>query len=145
MLFPLYHYVISLYVKLTSEPPVGWQRALEFRNKYYFDEVLFYLHLIIASVYKRAITKQSSSADITTSQFIDQLSTQCDKTSTLMIVIPSYMKKYLIWEHSLPLSCLLTDKTLFISTELSFANVFPFSIHHLNQQILPNSKWDMKF
>ena len=79
-----------------ASPPIGWDRAEALRNKFYFDEVLFYLHLIIASVYKKAILKQRSSTDITSSQCIDQLSRHSSKTSTLMIVIPSYMKKYLI-------------------------------------------------
>jgi len=35
---------------LIAEPPVGWLRAETVRNKYYFDEIFFHLHLYIGKI-----------------------------------------------------------------------------------------------
>ena len=82
-------------LRVTS-PAIGWDRAEAVRNKYYFDEVLFYVHVYVASVCTRSKTKRSASSVIAASQCREQLAISSDKTSTLMTVLSSYLKEYLI-------------------------------------------------
>ena len=82
-------------LRVTS-PAIGWDRAEAVRNKYYFDEVLFYVHVYVASVCTRSKTKQSASSVIAVSQCREHLASSSDKTWTLMTVLSSYLKEYLI-------------------------------------------------
>ena len=80
-----------------AEPTIGWARAEEVRNKFYFDEVFFYLHLHIAMVLtkkgpKNKIITRLSSKKCTS---ITQLARNNDDTSTLMTVLQDRLKLYL--------------------------------------------------
>ena len=81
---------------IRDRPAIGWDRAEAVRNKYYFDEVLFYVHVYVASVCTRSKTKQSASSVTAASQCREQLASSSDKTSTLMTVLSSYLKEYLM-------------------------------------------------
>jgi len=41
-----------------AKPPVGWNIAETIRDKYYFDEIFFYLHIHIANYYRTIISKE---------------------------------------------------------------------------------------
>ena len=101
---PLIHNIYSTCypsgdLRVASPAFLGWDRAEAVRNKYYFDEVLFYVHVNVASVFTRSLTKQSVDTDIAkslaTSQCREQLASSSDKTSTLMTVLSSYLKEFL--------------------------------------------------
>ena len=79
-----------------ASPAIGWARAEAVRNKYYFDEVLFYVHVYVALVYTRSVKKQNAGNEVATSHCMEQLASSSDKTSTLMTVLSSYLKEYLI-------------------------------------------------
>ena len=68
-----------------ASPAIGWDRANAVRNKYYFDEVLFYVHVYVAK-------EQAKKTD---SDFKNYLATNSDDTSTLMTVISDRLKMYL--------------------------------------------------
>ena len=40
-------------------PPIGWQRAEELRDKYYYDEILFLVQLHIAKLYSSSLPNLS--------------------------------------------------------------------------------------
>jgi len=73
-----------------AKPPVGWKRAEAIRDKYYLDEIFFYLHMHIANVYcnKYLITELISIS-------IDHQSKNSNKTSTLMEILTDRLKMYL--------------------------------------------------
>jgi len=66
-------------------PVIGWDRAEAVRNKFYFDEVLFYVHLYVA---KSLAMKTNSSINA-------YLASSSDDTSTLMTVLSDRLKRYL--------------------------------------------------
>ena len=70
-----------------AKPPVGWSRAEAVRNKYYFDEIFFYLHLNVAKI----ITNSTSDHYCN----ITALAVNSDATSTLMTVLVDRLKLYL--------------------------------------------------
>ena len=72
---------------IVAAPAIGWHAAQCISNKYYFDEVFYYLHMHVAK-----ICTQSSSN--TTSSII-QLATTSDATSTLMTVLVDRLTMYL--------------------------------------------------
>jgi len=74
-----------------TKPLVGWSKAESIRNKYYFDEIFFYLHMHIANLYSNKIIgstiinssiKNSSSYNAKNS----------DKTSILMMLLTDSLK-----------------------------------------------------
>ena len=84
-----------------ASPAIGWDRAEEVRNKYYFDEVLFYVHLFVANeLAKKLPHKRTRSSSRRCSNIISCLAKNSDDTSTLMIVLSDRLKMYLkplIW------------------------------------------------
>jgi len=70
-----------------AEPPVGWSRAETVRNKYYFDEIFFYLHLNVAKIITNSTSDHYSN--------ITALAVNSDATSTLMTVLVDRLKLYL--------------------------------------------------
>lgn len=71
-------------------PAVEWEIATALCNKYYFDEIFFYLHLNIAKVYtnkNKEITDEDSS--------ITEFANMNNDTSTLMLVLSDYLKMLL--------------------------------------------------
>lgn len=80
-----------------AKPPIGWIIAEEIRNKYYFDEVLFILHLHVANFY----TNQQPGAIMTTSSLnsINYLANNSDRTSTLMTVLSDRLMMFLKPEY----------------------------------------------
>lgn len=68
-------------------PEVGWTNAEAIRNKYYFDEIFFYIHLNIAKI----MTRCSSSS----CHKIINLAKDSNNTSTLMTVLTDRLKSYL--------------------------------------------------
>jgi len=80
-----------------ASPAIGWDRAEAVRNKYYFDEMLFYVHVYVANEpAKKAMPSQkrtrSSSKRINIQAY---LATNSDDTSTLMTVLSDRLKMYL--------------------------------------------------
>lgn len=68
---------------VVAQPKVGWLRAEAVRDKYYWDEIFFYLHQhILANFYGN----EQTGAIMTTSSLksVNRLSNESDKTSTLM-------------------------------------------------------------
>jgi len=77
-----------------AAPQVGWPRAEAVRNKYYFDEILFHVHMHVANV----LLKSRSNSRKTLarySQFKDYLAKNNNDTSTLMTVLSDRLKEYL--------------------------------------------------
>ena len=72
---------------LRAEPTVGWPRAEQVRDKYYFDEIFFYLHLYTGKIVTNATCERYSS--------IIALARDSDPTSTLMTVLTDRLKMYL--------------------------------------------------
>lgn len=72
---------------LRAEPAVGWSRAEDVRDKYYFDETFFYLHLYTGKIVSNATSDRYSS--------IIALARDSDATSTLMTVLSDRLKMYL--------------------------------------------------
>ena len=75
---------------IVAAPAIGWHAAQCISNKYYFDEVFYYLHMHVAKI----CTQSVSSASNTTSSII-QLATTSDATSTLMTVLVDRLTMYL--------------------------------------------------
>ena len=115
--YPLYKnniYSVCFPSGTKNAPPIGWLQAEAIRDKYYFDEIFFYLHLFIANslvnqLPSHAIIAQSSCIADTfglskshckscsrkirgNSQYRAKNS---DTTSTLMIVLTDRLKQYL--------------------------------------------------
>ena len=81
-----------------AKPPVGWTIAEAVRDKYYFDEIFFYLHMHVSNLY--SITTNNMKSRVTRSSMkcsnsTDQLANNSNKTSTLMIVLTDRLKMYL--------------------------------------------------
>ena len=82
-----------------AKPPVGWTIAEAVRDKYYFDEIFFYLHMHVSNLY--SITTDNMKSRVTRSSkqkcsnSTDQLANNSNKTSTLMIVLTDRLKMYL--------------------------------------------------
>ena len=75
-------------------PPVGWLRADAVRNKYYLDEVFFYLHLHVAAVHTKKLS--SSAAASNNSSGFTELACNSDDTSTVMALLADRLKLYLV-------------------------------------------------
>ena len=94
-------YINSIYTlcyptgnRQVAKPPVGWIRAEAIRDKYYLDEIFFYLHMHIANCY----TNNQPDAVITTSSSLNSMNhaaSNSDKTSTLMIILTDRLRMYL--------------------------------------------------
>jgi ankyrin repeat protein len=81
-----------------AKPPVGWIRAEAIRDKYYFDEILFYLHMHIANVVLRSVKKcndTDTDTVLNTSVCSDHFASSSNKTFTLMKVLADRLKEYL--------------------------------------------------
>jgi len=76
-----------------ATPFIGWNRADAARDKYYLDEILFYVHMHIANVNMRSQKKDIVS--ITTSHCKDHFASSSDKTYTLMKILSDRLKDYL--------------------------------------------------
>ena len=67
------------------EPVIGWNEAYKIVEKYYFDDVFFYLHMYIASsVDSRECSRNRG-----------RLASNSDRTYELMIVLTSKLKEYI--------------------------------------------------
>ena len=79
-----------------AKPPVGWIRAEAIRDKYYLDEIFYYLHLHVANLYstkeKTGVIRRSSRKY---SNSTGNLANSSSKTSTLMIILTDRLKEYL--------------------------------------------------
>jgi len=81
-----------------ASPAIGWDRAEAVRNKYYFDEVLFYVHVYVANeLAKKAMPyqKRTRASSRRCSNIQAYLATNSDDTSTLMTVLANRLKMYL--------------------------------------------------
>ena len=81
-----------------ASPAIGWDRAEAVRNKYYFDEVLFYVHVYVANeLAKKAKIpqKRTRASSRRCSNIQAYLATNSDDTSTLMTVLANRLKMYL--------------------------------------------------
>jgi hypothetical protein len=74
-----------------AKPPVGWIRAEAIRDKYYLDEVFFYLHIHVANVYTSIQPHAIINTTTTTSSSLNSMTnhgaSNSDKTSTLMTIL----------------------------------------------------------
>ena len=70
-----------------AAPRIGWPRAETVRNKYYYDETFFYLHLYVAKIITKCTSNHYSS-------IIDH-AINSDDTSTLMTVLVDRLMLYL--------------------------------------------------
>lgn len=79
-----------------ATPTIGWPRADALRNKYYFDEVLFYVHLFVANeLAKKLPHKKTRSSSRRCSNIVSCLAKNNDDTSTLMTVLSDRLKMFL--------------------------------------------------
>ena len=81
-----------------ASPAIGWDRAEAVRNKHYFDEVLFYVHVYVANeLAKKAKIpqKRTRASSRRCSNIQAYLATNSDDTSTLMTVLSDRLKMYL--------------------------------------------------
>jgi hypothetical protein len=78
-------------------PLIGWTRAEAVRDQYYFDEILFYVHLHVANVLSksRSSNRRTRSASRRCSNSRGFLANNSDMTSTLMIVLADRLKMFL--------------------------------------------------
>ena len=76
---------------------LGWTRAEAVRYKYYFDEMLFYVHMHVANVVTRSVKKYTNDTDrvISTCECKDHFASSSNKTFTLMTVLVDRLKEYL--------------------------------------------------
>jgi hypothetical protein len=74
-----------------ASPAIGWYRAEAVRQKYYFDEIFFHVHMHVANV----LSKKAHGTLARYNQFQDYLAKKNDDTSTLMTVLSDRLKEYL--------------------------------------------------
>jgi len=72
-------------------PVIGWTRAEAVRDQYYFDEILFYVHLHVANVLSNRRKRSASRRCSSSRGFL----AVCDMTSTLMTVLADRLKMFL--------------------------------------------------
>jgi ankyrin repeat protein len=71
-----------------ATPPIGWLKAYSLRDKYYFDEILFYVHLYVAN-------EQSKKFPNNNDNIKSYLSNNNNVTYTLMKILSDRLKMYL--------------------------------------------------
>lgn len=82
-----------------SLPSIGWLQAEKIRDKYYHDEVLFYVHLHVAEIVmissKKTATNVSSTTTttVTTNVCKEYFANNDNKTFTLMKVLADRLKE----------------------------------------------------
>jgi len=93
-------YISSIYTQCyplgsvqVATPSIGWIAAVAIRDRYYFDEMFFYLHMHVANVYKNV----RPDTIITTSSVnsMDNSANNSDKTATLMYLLTGHLKMML--------------------------------------------------
>jgi len=77
-----------------AKPPVGWIRAEAIRDKYYLDEIFFYLHMHVANCYTNNRPGYTVLSSLM-SKSSDHFANNSDKTSTLMIILTDRLRIYL--------------------------------------------------
>jgi len=77
------------------KPPICWTTANALRDKYYFDEILFYVHMYVANVITRSVKRYNTDTTISTTECKDHFSSNSNKTFTLMKVLSDRLKEYL--------------------------------------------------
>jgi hypothetical protein len=98
---------------LVAAPSIGWKLAEEIRNKYFFDEIFFILHLHVANLLSRKEPHRSTTANassttitstaetttiktlLTSSTSITELANNNNDTSLLMNLLTDRLKEYL--------------------------------------------------
>ena len=78
-----------------AAPNIGWDRAEAVRNKYYFEEVFFYLHVFVAIELAKKANVQKKRTSRRCSKFQGCLAKNSNDTSTLMVVLSDRLKMYL--------------------------------------------------
>ena len=76
-------------------PDIGFKKAKHLRDKYYFDELLFYVHLHVAQVCTRSLKKCSDDTVIVASECTDNFASESNKCSLLMTVLSAHLKEFL--------------------------------------------------
>ena len=104
--FVIYHinyqpYINNIYTQCyptcnlqVAKPSVGWAKAQAIRDKYYLDEVFFYVHLHVANFYAnhgRGTIMITSSM----SNSMNHAASKSDKTSTLMTILTDRLMEML--------------------------------------------------
>ena len=82
------HYRDEIYLRChpSAVPLIGWSRAEEIKRKFYFDEILYYVHLDVAKVFAKKTDENS------TKEFF---ATKNDKTYAIMYLVASKFKEFL--------------------------------------------------
>ena len=76
-------------------PNIKFKEAKHLRDKYYFDEILFYLHLHVAQVCTRSLKKCSDDTVIVASECTENMASESNKCSLLMTVLSAHLKEFL--------------------------------------------------
>ena len=80
---------------IIAKPPIGWIQAEAIRDKYYFDEIFYYLHLHIANLYSNKENNDIVTFHTSMSNSTTHTVNRSSKTSTLMTVLTDRLKLYL--------------------------------------------------
>jgi len=99
-------YINSIYTQCyptgnvqVAKPSVGWIAAETIRDKYYFDEVFFYLHMHVANLYTN--TRPDT---VTTTSLVNSMNysaSNSDKTATFMTILTDRLKMMLKPQYEL--------------------------------------------
>jgi hypothetical protein len=81
--------------KLQVTPSIGWSKAYMVRDKYYFDEIFYYIHMNIAADCTRSIKNINRKAKIAISECKDNFVNNNNRTFTLMNILTDRIKEYL--------------------------------------------------
>ena len=93
--------------ELIGDLRLSWARAEAVRDKYYFDEILFYVHMHVANVVTRSVKKYTNDTNriISTCECKDHFASSSNKTFTLMKVLADRLSEYLKPKTSLCSKC----------------------------------------
>jgi NACalpha-BTF3-like transcription factor len=76
-----------------AKPPIGWTKANTVRDKYYFDEIFFYLHMHLANLYNNNQPGVIATSSMSNSS--NYFANNNNKVSTLMAVLSDRLKMML--------------------------------------------------
>ena len=92
-------YIILIYSNLNSIK--SWERAAALRDKYYFDEVFFYLHLHVANSSNANSSNSLPTVIMTKSSMEMNSANNSNRTATLMTILTKKLKLMLLPDQSL--------------------------------------------
>jgi ankyrin repeat protein len=81
---------------IVALPSIGWLKAEKLRDKYYHEEIFFYIHLQVAKTIMKSNNINISECDITISECKNYFAKNDNKTFTLMSIITDRLKEVII-------------------------------------------------